>query len=88
VARYKITTIIDVHDKVTDKEYEKKVRRRRNTVLGRRSPNIEVHATSNIERLQVDYLGEIEDLLEEDGIDLKWEPLTFEITAFEKLEDV
>jgi hypothetical protein len=47
-----------------------------------------VHATSNIERLQADYLGEIEDLLEEDGIDLKWEPLTFEITAFEKLEDV
>jgi hypothetical protein len=48
MARYKITTIIDVHDKVTDKEYEKKVRRRRNTALGRRFPNMEVQATSYI----------------------------------------
>jgi hypothetical protein len=88
MARYKITTIIDVHDKVTDKEYEKKVRRRRNTVLGKRFPNMEVQATSNTERLQVDYVAEIEELLEKDGMDLEWQPITFEIVSCEKLGEV
>jgi hypothetical protein len=82
MARYKITTIIDVHDKVTDKEYE---RRRK---LRPRFPQVEVKATSNVERLEIDYLGEIEDFLEKDGMDLEWQPITYEIVSCEKLEEV
>jgi hypothetical protein len=39
---------------------------------------MEVQATSNTDRLQVEYIGEIEYLLEKDGIDLEWQPITYE----------
>jgi hypothetical protein len=46
-----------------------------------------VAAPPNAERLHVDYIGEIQEFIPKEGVDMFWEPLTYEITSWEKLKE-